>query len=347
VRIHRLAIATAVTALFGVAAPFAAQAAQAPQSAYPAADQAHRAAAHRAAEPPKSAVLFGLSDHWEPQMAADDKQLGVRSGIVGTFLNWATTKPSSIVNYADWANQRKAVPMVDLYPPTTVSLASIAAGSQDRYLIADAKALHAWNHPFMFRLFPEMNGAWESYAPGQRGNTAKQFVAAWRHVYRLFQRYHARKVVFVWNPDKEFTGQQVSFRQMWPGRKYVDWVGLDLYNSNDTAHGVFPSANDAMAQSIKDIRKLTHKPLVVAEIGVANFPRKGRWIKRALTRMSRVGVKAVVWFNEIGHSNWRLDSSSAALRATRRILARHAVAWPGHNGSTLRRDNRFIRNGHW
>jgi hypothetical protein len=154
-------------------------------------------------------------------------------------------------------------------------------------------------------------------------------------------------VVFVWNPDKEFNGQKVSFRRLWPGRKYVDWVGLDLYNSNDAVHGVFPNANAAMAQSIKDIRKLTHKPLIVAEIGVANYPHKGRWIKRALSRMSRVGVKAVVWFNEIGGSNWRLDSSSAALRATKRILARNAVAWPGHNGSTLRRDNRLIRNGHW
>jgi hypothetical protein len=346
VRIHRLAIATAVTALFGVAAPLAAHAAQAPQAAHPAAHRSHHAAAHRA-KPPKSAVLWGLSDHWEPQMAADDKQLGARSGIVGSFLNWATTKPSSIVNYADWAKHRKAIPMLDLYPPTSASLASIAAGGQDSHLIADAKALHAWNHPFMFRLFPEMNGPWESYAPGQHGNTPKQFVAAWRHVYRLFQRYHATKVVFVWNPDKEFTGQKVSFRRMWPGRKYVDWVGLDMYNSNDSAHGTFPSANAAMAQSIKDIRKLTNKPLVVAEMGVANFAGKGRWIKRALTRMSRVGVKAVVWFNEIQKSNWRLDSSSSALQATKRTLAGNAVAWPGHNGSTLHRNNRLILNGHW
>jgi hypothetical protein len=347
VHIHTVAIATAVTALMGVAAPFAAQAAQAPQTAHPADQRAHHGAGHRAAKPPKSAVLFGLSDTWEPQMTADDRQLGVRSGVVGTFLNWATTKPSSIVNYATWANSRKAVPMIDLYPPTTVSLASIAAGSQDRYLIADAKALHTWNHAFMFRLFPEMNGPWESYAPGEHGNTAKQFVAAWQHVYRMFQRYHATKVVFVWNPDKEFVGQKVSFRQMWPGRKYVDWVGLDLYNSHDTTHGSFPSANRAMAQSIKDIRKLTSKPLVVAEIGVAEYAHKGRWIKRALNSMSRVGVKAVVWFNEIGKSNWRLDSSSAALRATRHTLASKAVTWPGHNGSTFRRDNRFVLNGHW
>jgi hypothetical protein len=298
-------------------------------------------------------VLFGLSDHWEPEMEADDRQLGVRSGIVGTFFQWNTVKASSIVNYANWASSRKAVPMVDLYPPTYVSLASIAHGSQDRYLIADAKALHAWNHPFMFRLFPEMNGGWESYAPGQRGNTSTQFVAAWRHVYRLFQRYHAKKVVFVWNPDKEFTGQKVSYRRLWPGRRYVNWVGLDLYNSNDTVRGSFPNANAAMRQSIKDIRKLTHKPLVVAEIGVANYPGKGRWIKRALTRMSRVGVKAVVWFNETARYsngsevNWRMDSSGAALHATRRTLASKAVAWPGHNGASLARDNRFIRNGHW
>jgi hypothetical protein len=350
VRIHRVAVATAITAVLGVTAPLAAQAAQgSPQSAH---GSSHHA--HRAAKPPRSAVLFGLSDHWEPEVEADNRQMSATSGIVGTFLNWGTTKASSIINYAKWANRRKAVPMLDLYPPTTVTLASIAAGGQDSALKADAKALHAWHHAFLFRLFPEMNGPWESYAPGTNGNTSAQFVAAWRHVYRLFRHYGANKVMFVWNPDKVFKGQPVSFRHLWPGSRYVDWVGLDLYNSNDAAHGKFPSARMAAAPSVRAIRRFAkRKPLMVAEIGAANYAGKGRWIKTSMTGLAKLGVKAMVWFNETGAYtngqpvNWRLDSSSAALRATKQTLAGTSVAWPGHNGGTLVRDERLVLHGHW
>jgi hypothetical protein len=354
VHIPRFAIAAAITAVLGVTAPLAAQAAQATPSAHGVAHHAQPAVqpdAHakhaKHVKPPASAVLFGLSDHWEPEMEADARQVGARSGIVGTFLNWGTTKPGSIVNYAAWANSRKAVPMMDLWPPTNVTLASIAAGSQDAILTADAKALHAWNHPFLLRLFPEMNGPWESYAPGTNGNTSAQFIQAWRHVYRLFQRNGANKVKFVWNPDKEFNGQPVSFRRLWPGAKFVDWVGLDIYNSNTAAQGKFPSLRTASAQSVKDIRKLTKLPLMVAEVGVADYAGKPRWIKRSLREMSKMGVKAAVWFNEIGHSNWRLDSSSASLAAAKTALHGPSVVWPGHNRGSLRRDNRLALHGHY
>jgi hypothetical protein len=237
---------------------------------------------------------------------------------------------------------------MDLYPPTNVTLASIVAGSQDATLTADAQALNAWNHPFMLRLFPEMNGLWESYSPGVNGNTSAQFVAAWRHVYRLFQRNGANKVKFVWNPDKEFKGQPTSYSQLWPGKKFVDWVGLDIYNSNDTAHGIYPSARIACAQSVKDIRKLSNLPLMVAEIGVADYAGKPHWIKRSFRGLSNLGVKASVWFNEtVGDSNWRLDSTSAALRATRAVLQGPLAVWPGHNKGNLRRDNRLVLHGHY
>jgi Glycosyl hydrolase family 26 len=348
-----LAVAACVTIALGVAAPLGAQAALgAPQSTRVAAAAAHalKAAAKR---PPKSGVLYGINDHWEPQMEADDHKYSARSGIVGTFLDWSSTKPGSIINYAHWARSRGSVPMVDLHPPRSATLASIAAGRQDHALIADAKALHKWNHPFLFRLFPEMNGRWESYSPGTRHQTARQFVRAWRHVYRLFRSHHASKVMFVWNPDKELSRQYTSFRHLWPGKGYVNWIGLDVFNEQDATHGTFPSPKTALAPSVHAIRRFSGKPLMIPEIGVANYAGKPGWIRTALGKMSRLGFKAVVWYNEASAYangtpvNWRLDSSSAALRATRHTLAGKAVVWPGHNGGRLARDEKMILHGHW
>jgi hypothetical protein len=350
---HRSLAVAAAVAVLGVATPLTALAAPgAPRSAHAAAASAHPAT-KASKRPPRSAVLYGINDRWEPQMAADDAKYSARSGIVGTFLNWGTTKSSSIINYANWAHGRSAVPMIDLYPPATATLSSIAAGSQDHALIADAKALHKWNHAFLFRLFPEMNVSRESYAPGTRHQTASQFVGAWRHVYRLFRHYGARKVMFVWNPDKKLKHQHSSFRHMWPGRHYVNWVGLDVFNSQNSARGRFPSPRTALAPSVRTIRRFTHKPLMIPEMGVANYSGKPHWIRTALGRMHRLGFKAAVWFNESASYadgstvNWRLDSSSAALRATRRTLASNRVVWPGHNRGRLGRDEQLVLHGHW
>jgi hypothetical protein len=352
-RFRPLACAGCVTLALGVAAPLTAQVAEgAPQSAHAAASTAHHVQP-AAKRPPKSGVLYGINDSWEPQMEADDHRYSARSGIVGTFLNWGTSQSSSIINYANWAHGRGAVPMIDLYPPASATLASIAAGRQDRALVADAKALHRWNHPFLLRLFPEMNGAWESYSPGTRHQTARQFIRAWRHVHGVFRHHHARKVRFIWNPDKQLTHQHSSFRHLWPGKRFVDWVGLDVFNSQDATHGSFPSPRAALAPSVRIIRRFTNKPLIIPEMGVANYAGKPHWIRAALGRMHRLGFKAVVWFNESSTYadgtpvNWRLDSSSAALRATRHELASDRVVWPGHNGGRLARDEKMILRGHW
>jgi endoglucanase len=355
VHTSRLAAATVVAAVLGLTAPLAASAAQGPtqRSAVVSRNAADSAkTAHR--KPPKNAVLFGLDDHWESNVEADDSQDAARSGIVGTFLAWTrpdmslATEVRMLIQYSTWANSRGAIPMIDLYPPTSVQLASIASGSQDSVLAAYAKALHKWNHPFLLRLFPEMNGPWESYAPGTNGNTSAELVAAWRHIYRLFHAYGATKVKFVWNPDKWFKGQAASYRSVWPGKRYVDWVGLDLYNNPDRPTTTYPNAQVAAAHSVHEIRRLTkHTPLLVAEIG-ATSSGKAHWIRTSLSSLSKLGIKAVVWFNEAAPPvNWRLDSSSAALRATRATLAGPKAVWPSHNGGTLARDDRLIVKGHW
>jgi hypothetical protein len=352
-RYSSLAVVASFAVILGVATPLTAQAAGAPQSVHPVVHVVAHPQALASKRPPRSGVLYGLDDTWERQVEADDRQNSARSGIVGTFLSWRT-KASSIVNYAKWANGRGSVPMLDLFPPTNVSLASIAAGHEDSWLAADARALHAWNHAFLFRLFPEMNGPWESYSPGTHHQRAKQFVAAWRHIYRLFRSHHAKKVRFVWNPDKLLTHQAVSFRRLWPGKHFVNWVGLDVFNSQDSAHGRFPSPRKALAPSVRAVRRLTKtKPLIIPEMGSAQFSGKPSWIRTALGRMSKLGFKAVVWYNKTGRYsnggvvNWRLDSSSAALRATRKTLAGKAVVWPGHNGGRLLRDERMVLHGHW
>ncbi|MGN6688043.1 MAG: glycoside hydrolase family 26 protein [Actinomycetales bacterium] len=295
-----------------------------------------------------SPVVFGLNDHWYSDLTADDAQIGhgYRSGVVGTFLPW-TTKPSSVLNYATWARSRGAVPMLDLYPPTTVTLAQIASGSQDAYLRPLAASLKSWGHPFLFRLFPEMNGLWESYSPGVNGQTSAQFVAAWRHVVGVFHAAGATQVKFVWNPDRLQTKQRYTFAQLWPGASYVDWVGLDLYAWQDATHGTVGPYSVAKA-SVDAVRAVAPtKPLMVPEVGVAPYWNKPSWLADHVSLLRSLGVKIVVYFNETKERNWRVDSgpsSSANLTGLRKALAPTSVlyagrTWPGYSSSMAALDH--------
>jgi hypothetical protein len=347
-RIRALTLVSA-TLVLGMGFPLVAQTAQA---TVPRGTREVHHSAHKAK--PAKPVLFGLNDHWESQIVADDKQDHAKSGIVGTFLPWSESnmtpaaEASAVVHYSQWARGRGAIPMIDLYPPAGVTLAQIAAGDQDATLNLYAKDLAGWNHTFLLRLFPEMNGSWEPYSPGYNGNTTAQFIAAWRHVYTLFHHDGASNVQFIWNPDKALTHQPVSFAHLWPGSNYVDWVGLDVYMNGATVKTVM-SARAATLPTVQKIRRFTKKPLIIPELGVSNTARKAHWISNSVRGLASLGVKAIVWFNEAltRNTNWRFDSSSAALAAARRTLQGPLVAWPGHNGGSLAHDQALVAKGNW
>jgi hypothetical protein len=69
--------------------------------------------------------------------------------------------------------------------PNGVTLASIAAGHSDDYLRSYADAVIAFGHPVILSFGHEMNGSWYSWGYGRASPAT--FVAAWRHIVRLFR----------------------------------------------------------------------------------------------------------------------------------------------------------------
>jgi hypothetical protein len=303
--------------------------------------------AHAASYP---RILMGLTDHWKDPIVQDESQLGMTggntSGIVGTFMPWATTSPSLGVSWSSWVRNRGGAPMVDLMPPTNVTLAQIAAGAQDNYLKAWADALAAWNNPFLLRLFPEMNGTWESYTPGTRGQTAAQFLAAWKHVYNLFRAEGATQVMFVWNPTKYYNGQPYPYSALWPGTNYVNWIALDGYNWADRGHGTgwpYYVFRYSLAL-VHQIPGTSAKPFLIAEMGCAPYAYKPQWITRMYSDLQSLGALAAVYFDENPNPNWRLDSSASALSAARAAV--HASNVVYHGRVSLAAIDHLIRTGH-
>jgi hypothetical protein len=282
-----------------------------------------------------SARTFGLgvvtpgvnSSSDRPGRALDDyaKRVGRMPAVVMWYQTWHQPwKHKLVVPRAMRAvRSRGAVPMITWLPRLdggrTAQLTDIAAGRYDAFLHRSAHEAARWGKRFLLRPFHEMNGRWEPWGLGVNGNDPARFIAAWRHVVRIFERAGAGNVRFVFSPNV-ISLASPSFTALYPGDRWVDWAGLDGYNFGGQHWRAF---GRIFASSYKTLAGLTRRPLMVCETSSAESGgSKGRWIRQAF--LHRVPenfprLRAVVWFDHQKERDWRVNSSSASLRAYRAV----------------------------
>ena len=242
--------------------------------------------------------------------------------------------------------QRGAIPLVDwdswtlggtAAQQSVYSLANIANGNFDTYIRQWATDAKAWGHPFFLRFDDEMNGDWYPWSELNNGNTAGQFVTAWRHVHDIFESVGATNATWVWCPNVGSTdsSQMMPFAEVYPGDAYVDWTGLDGYNNYPqslTFSQVFLGTDAGttwLADSYRQVLALAPtKPMIIGETASNEYPPTGttsgnvkaNWITDMLTTQlpyNFPGIRAVVWFNwdcDPG-STYDIESSPAAQAA--------------------------------
>ncbi len=153
--------------------------------------------------------------------------------------------------------------------PGTVRLAAIASGRYDGYLSSYAEAVRAYRHPVILSFGHEMNGFW--YPWGYGHTSPGVFVAAWRHIVRLFRAAGADNVTWLWTVNVIHDAQHgriPSPDPWWPGSSYVTWVGIDGYYFSPS--GTFAPL---FGPTIAAVRELTRDPILVAETAAAPAPR--------------------------------------------------------------------------
>jgi hypothetical protein len=129
----------------------------------------------------------GAPGSW-PQIAEFTDATGVKPGIVVYYSSWDEPFGTS---FARTAWEHDAYVLVQL-EPKGVPLASVAAGGSDAYLRSYADAVAAFGHPVIVSFGHEMNGTWYSWGYGHASPAT--FVAAWRHVVRVFRAAGAANV---------------------------------------------------------------------------------------------------------------------------------------------------------
>jgi hypothetical protein len=226
----------------------------------------------------------------------------VRPNVVMYYSSWKERFPTS---FAQQAAQHGAVPMVQI-EPFHAKLSAIASGQYDKYLRAYASTVRAYRRAVIVGFGHEMNGYW--YPWGSRMATPAQFVAAWRHVVRVFRSVGANNVTWLWTVN--IIDAKSGIRApgpWWPGSSYVTWVGIDGYYYK-------PSWKFAplFGPTIKAVRALTRDPILISETGASPAAGKAAKITDVFAGVRAYGLLGFVWFDAVGLRDWRIDTAAAA-----------------------------------
>jgi len=235
---------------------------------------------------------------------------------VTSFTAATGVRPDLVVYYSGWfepfwasfaaaAVNHGALPLVQLNP-RGATVAAIASGQYDDYLITYARAVRAYGHRVVMSFGHEMNGQW--YPWGYRHTSPTVFVAAWRHIVTIFRQVGARNVTWMWTvntvePQHETIPDPAAW---WPGSSYVNWVGIDGYFHQRSAQFV-----SVFGPTIVDVRELTKDPILISETGAAPNVGQSAKIASLFAGVHAYGLLGFVWFDAVGNADYRIESAAA------------------------------------
>ncbi len=215
--------------------------------------------------------VFGLHTReapwWMGEVDHVSRLVGKAPNTLLFFSNWSTPFPAEEVATA-WS--RGMTPHIAWEPVIPGSgshpkLAEIAAGDWDPYIDAWAEAAVAHGQPIVLRFAAEMNGNWYPWSENGFGNSPGEFAPAWRHVHDRFRLAGADNVVWLWSVNR-VDNLSTDMSGYWPGGDYVDWVGISGYWRGYQA-APEASYQAVFGRTIGELRQLTEKPILLAEMG--------------------------------------------------------------------------------
>jgi hypothetical protein len=294
--------------------------------------------------PSPRAVYWGVFAEGAPASMARLDTIETTVGKTPAIVMWYQAWDNEAPFPADLAERLRSdgiVPMITWEPwkapigsalkvvdQPAYRLARIAGGAYDDYIRAYADAVRAYGGPLMLRPFHEMDGFWYPWGGTVNGNTPRVFVAACRHVHRIFDEEGATNVTWVWSVNAESVPASPinTPANYWPGSRYVDWIGISGFNWGASASfGGWKTFDEIYRNRIHELAHY-QKPIVASEIGAPEVGGdKAAWIRQTLMGLGDryPQVSAFVWYDKRDSSlqDWRITSSHAATTAFRESLA--------------------------
>jgi hypothetical protein len=275
-------------------------------------------------------IAWGVAPDQDPpsfdHVSKLERRIGRHTAILHWFLTWDESSHIGKLEKGtlEQVRGRGSLPFIT-WEPTGVPLQDIIAGKRDGYIDRWARIMADFGHPVMLAFMHEMDGNSYTWALGS-GNSAQDYIGAYRHVHDRFRAAGADKVLWVFDVEGNIEGDRI--RAAYPGDAYVDWLALNPYNAGAYGDGPWMSLVEVALPVYEVVAALNPtQPIMFGEWGsVEKGGSKAQWILEAgreiPARFPR--LKAVVWFNMKSPDNpeeeWPLESSKASLVAARQAF---------------------------
>ncbi len=302
-----------------------------------------------------SQVLFGAYDGGFPNTFAGlekfEGQIQYKFPLVAFYVAWGD-KPNERfpTRMAETIDRMGSVPVITWEPWVSdfderirtnlphaaereyASLAAIARGDYDFYIVPWAQAAAAYRKPMFLRFAHEMNDPYRYPWGPQNGNRPEDFIAAWRHVFLVFQKMNATNVLWVWSPHISMPW----FEYYYPGDQYVDWIGVGVLNYGNVASwSRWWSFHQILEKAYPALLKL-NRPIMISEFGTLKQGGSSfEWYQQAFYHLDHTysrGVRAVIFFNQENDTtmsaqplDWSVTQDSRAREFVSRQLAGHSA----------------------
>jgi beta-mannanase len=281
---------------------------------------------------------------------------GKKNATLLLFTSFCSSQMSNLFNVqlpAIWNN--KNVPLITWEPytctpsttPTNIA-SQIGSGQYDSYIAAWADQMKKWlagpdgvlgtsdDRRAFIRLGHEMNGNWYPWT----GNPSA-YISMWVRVHNAFEArgLGASYIQWAWIPNVGDVGNY-TMEQYYPGNAYVDWVGVDGYNSYST--GVWKSPTDRFSGAMTRLHNLTTKPIMIPEWGAlsttstgVSVSAKSQWISDFFSYVSsQPSIRLVSSYNRDSSTShdwavfggWLGDQTFTASGVTYKTYSAHRAA---------------------
>ncbi len=267
---------------------------------------------------------FGLATATTEEFDTLEFTLGRDATMRGYFKGWDTPFDTARV-ISSWQRGEVPVmtwesrPLATADDPTDYSLRRIINGDFDEYITTYAHDIAALGLPFVLRFDHEMNGNWYRWAePDPHFDNAKgDYIAAWHHIHDLFEAAGANRfVVWLWSPNRvDNLSRLPVMDNYYPGRDYVDWVGMTGYYRPGDGTATFAATYD---KTLAELRRVAPgAPILLSEVGATETGgKKADWIRSFFPGLAaNPDIAGFVWFNYAVSQNavtndWRLNSTA-------------------------------------
>lgn len=196
----------------------------------------------------------------------------------------------------------------------------------DAEITLKAQEVKAYAWPVFIRFFWDMNtpdnnltrqGCYGQLTDLPHGYfSGKNFVAAWIKIHDIFEQVGATNAVFVWSVNSQgvnpLNPDQSVDENYYPGDKYVDWVGIDAY---DTNNGSFSQTFQSTYNNLATL----HKPIMITETGALPGQQTSFFQEAVPAMQSQFPlVRGLVYYDSIYYDSpgfnqnqdWRITSNA-------------------------------------